>query len=497
MTKRGWVAAHWLEAGDCVLKKVSYGKVDCKYHVSLVREEDLNLWPCQRALVEDRTCILRKGLFESVRWACIINNDGEDEQKVCIGEDEEKQSDVESEGEREAKVNAQKDRSQTSDSRWQRQTSIKSSDSVEKSSSLTKMEDGVCYLNEECEREGYSTSDTLQDRSGSSGVTACCRSGREVAQLSSCSCGRRKERAVLAWVGVDSVEIHERGCSEEFEQLCPEGLVYNLEVERYGTYVAADYIVHNCHHIRGGGEWHSVLYDLDSRYKIGLSATAFVDSNVEQGRGAIWMLATCGEVRMDLPVSRLVEEGYLMRQHVQLYPVRRPTTYQQHKWSRTMHARCIVENRWRNQLIAQIAAEHVEKGRKVLVIAKQLAHIAALHEALDDVDLRVGRVVGKTSSAERQWAIESLEEGGLDVLLGNVLSEGIDLPCVNVVINAEGGKDDKVTVQRQRNLTIADGKTEAIFVDFLDETNPHLLKHSKARRKMYESESEFEVEVVE
>ena len=85
----------------------------------------------------------------------------------------------------------------------------------------------------------------------------------------------------------------------------------------------------------------------------------------------------------------------------------------------------------------------------------------------------------------------------MDVLLGNVLSEGIDLPCVNVVINAEGGKDDKVTVQRQRNLTIADGKTEAIFVDFLDETNPHLLKHSKARRKMYESESEFEVEVVE
>lgn len=251
------------------------------------------------------------------------------------------------------------------------------------------------------------------------------------------------------------------------------------------------------HHIRGGGEWHKVLQDIDARYKIGLSATAFLKSTVEQSRGAIWMLATCGEVRMDVPVSRLVADGYLMRQNVHLYRVTEPTKYRQSKWSATMFRKCVIENEHRNRLIARVAAEHVAADLKVLVIAKRLDHIALLHEALEDEELRVGKVVGKTSTADRKWAVESLEDGTLDVLLGNVLGEGMDLPCVNVVINAEGGKDDKVTIQRQRNLTVSEGKTQAIFVDFMDETNVTLLEHSEARRAMYESESQFIVEVIE
>lgn len=77
---------------------------------------------------------------------------------------------------------------------------------------------------------------------------------------------RPEERQVPAWVRVVGFEIHEQGSSNEFERLCPGGLVYNLEVENLHTYTANGIVVHNCHLIpnelsRFLGTWVS-SYDL-------------------------------------------------------------------------------------------------------------------------------------------------------------------------------------------------------------------------------------------
>lgn len=46
---------------------------------------------------------------------------------------------------------------------------------------------------------------------------------------------------------VASVEVLERGSDGGFGPVCPDGLVYNLEVEETHTYVAEGVVVHNCH----------------------------------------------------------------------------------------------------------------------------------------------------------------------------------------------------------------------------------------------------------
>lgn len=46
---------------------------------------------------------------------------------------------------------------------------------------------------------------------------------------------------------VANIEILEPGSDGEFERLCPEGHVYNLEVEETHTYIANGVVVHNCH----------------------------------------------------------------------------------------------------------------------------------------------------------------------------------------------------------------------------------------------------------
>ena len=84
---------------------------------------------------------------------------------------------------------------------------------------------------------------------------------------------------------------------------------------------------------------------------------------------------------------------------------------------------------------------------------------------------------------------------GVDVLVGTVFGEGVDLPEAAAVVNAEGGRSMINTIQRLRNLTMHTGKSEAVVVDFIDETNGYLAEHSLARLEVYRSESAFRVKL--
>lgn len=75
----------------------------------------------------------------------------------------------------------------------------------------------------------------------------CNRSGRFIAWCIESTKSRQEENAVPAISRVASIEILESGSNGEFERLCPDGIVYNLEVKETHTYIANGIIVHNCH----------------------------------------------------------------------------------------------------------------------------------------------------------------------------------------------------------------------------------------------------------
>ncbi len=254
-------------------------------------------------------------------------------------------------------------------------------------------------------------------------------------------------------------------------------------------------IVDEAHHIRGEGEWYKVLYEMNARFKVGLSATAYPENESEAERGIIWMRATCGPIRIDVPTSELVEAGYLMRQNVRMFRITTPDMNGM-KWSNTLRERCVTQNKRRNRLIVRLAKKYVSDGCKVLIVANRFDHINQLVEMMEDVSLDYRVVTGKDKGDLRDSKVEDFVDGLCSVLIGTVLGEGIDIPVVDVVINAEGGKDDKATVQRQRNLTISPGKKRAVLIDFMDETNGYFLKHSKQRLEAYQAEPSFDVRVI-
>lgn len=54
----------------------------------------------------------------------------------------------------------------------------------------------------------------------------------------------------LEFSRVDRVEVLERGSGSGFEQVCPDGMVYNFEVEGNNNYFANGVLVHNCHQFK-------------------------------------------------------------------------------------------------------------------------------------------------------------------------------------------------------------------------------------------------------
>lgn len=292
----------------------------------------------------------------------------------------------------------------------------------------------------------------------------------------------------------DSWDSRPCACSRK---RCQGGRRFRAPVDpRYTELMAShDLVVFDeCHHLSGTA-WHDVFLDSLARFRLGLSATVFLDHAKEVEKGVIWLKACCGGIKYEVEMSDLIEQGYLLRQHVQVHKVTMPVGHEDDAWSKALPHTLIYTNEHRNRLIIKLAKAALADGyRNVLLATGSLHQVAALDALLDSAGLDHGVIVGATPKASRKLIVEQLKRGDFQVLLGTVLSEGVDIPEIECVINAEGGLDIKKTIQRMRNLTPAEGKTRSLMIDFHDDTNVYLRKHSRARLKTYKSESAFRVE---
>jgi superfamily II DNA or RNA helicase len=249
-----------------------------------------------------------------------------------------------------------------------------------------------------------------------------------------------------------------------------------------------------CHHLTGD-DWRKVMLDFQSRYRVGLSATALVDRKSEMEKGVIWLTACCGPIRHTVDMSELIERGHLVRPTFTLYRIRKPEGLAAMKWSQRLVNLAIYQNAHRNDVIARLADEHASKGARVLVVTNRIEQVDQLMPRFRQ---RAGWITGELrDKRERDAVMAAFRSGDARILVGTVFGEGIDLPEIDVVVIAEGGKDPKRTIQRLRNLTPREGKTEAIVIDFMDLTNPYFAGHSRERLKEYRREPAFRFKVME
>ena len=256
-------------------------------------------------------------------------------------------------------------------------------------------------------------------------------------------------------------------------------------------------IFDECHHLRGKS-WRRVVIDCDAAYKIGLSATVNLDSAHENELGEIWLKASTGNVVVDVSTTKLIREGWLVQPTIELRKVHKPEGIQHHRWSNTLQSEAIYNNAHRNAMIVEDVIECLrERGMKVLVITNRIEQIEALGPMLEAESIPFNYIIGRHASKKRKEAVEAFVDGSAPVLMGTVFGEGIDIPEIEAVVNAQGGRSDKATIQRMRNLTPHEGKTEAVFKDYVDLMNPYFATHSKERLAAYRSEKAFRIKLLE
>lgn len=143
----------------------------------------------------------------------------------------------------------------------------------------------------------------------------------------------------------------------------------------------------------------------------------------------------------------------------------------------------IVHNDRRNKSILNIVNEYKDG---VMILVKSLEHGEELQSKIpDSVYLK-----GEDTLDRRNEVIAKFEKGEIKVLIGStILNEGISINRILCLIIASGNKAITQSIQKiGRALRLHKDKKEAYVYDFYDEPNKFLLKHSKARMRIYKNE---------
>lgn len=214
---------------------------------------------------------------------------------------------------------------------------------------------------------------------------------------------------------------------------------------------------------------------------LGFSATPFDRKDKVQ---KYTLKGLIGPVLGEVQTKELQERNILAESRIKVIPIVEPKI--PHALFDEAYERGIVSNEKRNQTIVDLVSSH--KEGKILILVEKIEH----GETLNRMIKKSYWVYGETPEKEREVAAKALQNKKrkkVVVVASRVWAQGVDIPNIDVLINASGGKSERSAIQKLgRGLRKAEGKEYLDFYDFYDSTNRYLESHSKERIKTYKRE---------
>ncbi len=364
----------------------------------------------------------------------LITYNGKDKQKICFGEDEEKQSN-------EKPGIPSQSFHQTSGNGLEATGSRRKRERPHYCSEVAGMCVGMGNGSSDTDKEKkrFWLSILLQGRYWKRRLKDRCRSGRKQSQSAFPSEARRKENRSLSYYGVESVKVLERGSSRRFEQLCPGCYVYNLEVEDNNNYFAEDVLVHNCHHATSTS-YKKVIdhFKQNPNIKI-LGVTATPDRTDEMALGQIF-----DSVAFEYDVRNGIDDGWLT-------PIEQLSVFVKDldfSGVRTnmgdLNGKELAEVMEYESVLHGIASPCVELcgDKKTLIFAASVAHAERLTEIINRSKPDSARFVcGTTPKDERAELFDDYRWDRFQYLVNvGVATEGFDEPNIQIVVMARPTK---------------------------------------------------------
>lgn len=210
----------------------------------------------------------------------------------------------------------------------------------------------------------------------------------------------------------------------------------------------------------------------------GLTATPFMRDQLYD-----WSLeGATGPCIVDIDNATLIAAGYLSDCLVDMYMM--PKAVIEPKSWPECYESGIVAYKPRNEKIIDCLKNY---PAPTLILVNKIGHGELLEQMAARAGKNVPFVSGSSSKAERNEVIEDVKSGVLDGLIAStIFDEGIDIPNLQTVILAGGGKSEVKNLQRVgRGLRRDAQKSILRLVDFFDQGNKILKRHSKIRQDIW------------
>lgn len=231
-------------------------------------------------------------------------------------------------------------------------------------------------------------------------------------------------------------------------------------------------IVDEVHHY-SSAMFYFVAMRINSFYRLGLSATPRREDGDDKK-----FIAAIGQIIHPVSIRELINRGILVKPIFKFFKcaVTPKTGYE--TWEKA-YSKGIVQNENRNQMIAFVTDGYNEEGKQVYIHVTRIPHGKQLAKLIRGSTF----VCGKDTSSRREQTLKDFKSGKIRVLISTLMGEGVDIPTMDVIINAAGGKSWSSYVQRLgRVLTASNNKYEALIIDFLD--YGHKWHRDHAQRRM-------------
>jgi superfamily II DNA or RNA helicase len=266
---------------------------------------------------------------------------------------------------------------------------------------------------------------------------------------------------------------------------------YNIEVEDNHNYFAEGILVSNCQHSSSGTYVETMTLAKNAYIRFGFSATPYRDTSVDN-----ILTAYSGKLICNITASELIRQGFLIRPKIYMIESAGDENYKfVKKTYNKVYEDHIINNENRNELIRDCAIRLIERSKTVLITVTRIIHGETIYKLLEDAGITsLAFIRGECSKETRKDLLNKVRQKQLKIIIGTSLAdEGLDLPALDAVILAGGGKSLIKALQRVgRALRKYPGKTEAVVIDFYDKVR-YLSGHSKKRIRIYESEPEFQI----
>jgi superfamily II DNA or RNA helicase len=284
---------------------------------------------------------------------------------------------------------------------------------------------------------------------------------------------RNDEGDRMGFIFVEDIEYHEQTRDGTFGGRCPDGFVYNIEVEDNNNYFVENCLVHNCHRTMGdsyvkildhfglnkqGQNWNK------DTLLLGLTATPY------RGNAKEDLKKVYDEIAYQIDIKQGIKRGLVtnidlsrVKTHIPMEVKKKMGDYSIKELTEA------IDTPIRNQLIVDAYREKAIEGQ-TLVFASSIEHSRNLAETFKVNGFEAGYVDSKQDKLEQDEVVKSFKSGSLPILCNVTLfTEGFNHKPIRNLILARPTKSPVLMVQMVgRGTRVMEGKDRVKVIDITD-----------------------------